>query len=102
MKIWKYELQITDRQYIPVGSSYVWPLSVAEQNGKLMLWAHVIKEDGFPPRCKNTITVDIIGTGNPYEFDMTADNFVGTAVMSYGAVWHVFARYDIISGGAVE
>lgn len=85
-RIWKYELQITDLQpvEIPEGAEL---LSVANQNGRLCLWAMV---DGDRPL--ETRHIEIIGTGNPVPTDMGVDRrFIGTAVIN-PSVWHVFER----------
>ena len=90
MKIYKYTLEITDRQVIPTGYLTAIPLSVAEQNGQLMLWALV--DSTTIPKQKDKIyemVVDVVGTGNPYD---GTKPFIGTVVMSYGLVWHVFAE----------
>ena len=94
MKTYKYELLIEDRQRIYVGDKDVRPLSVGEQNGKMVMWAWV-REGLFTEEYNNYVTVDIVGTGNPYNGDMAIENFVGTVIMSYGLVWHVYARLDI-------
>jgi hypothetical protein len=88
-KIYKYELEITDRQNISIGGSMPTVLTVHEQDGKLMMW--VQQEDDFPGSFN--IDVDVISTGNPYE---TSGKYVGTAFMSNGAVWHVFAETHYI------
>ena len=107
MRILKYELEITDIQRIPLGTSDIRPLSVAEQNGKLMMWAEV-EESYFPEGFKADMFVQIIGTGNPYDRGVAArENFIGTVVMSYGLVWHVFAwvgypEYSMKGAGMLE
>ena len=102
MKIYKYELNITDKQRIQVPGKHLRPLSVAEQYGKLMLWAIVSDE---PPdfRANHTeLEITIIGTGNPAPDLRQVDTFdgmrfIGTVVMSDGLVWHVFAKEVPIS-----
>lgn len=96
-KIFKYELEITDEQTIDMPSlSRI--LSVQEQNGKLCLWAVVEEKNAIKPR-----KIIICGTGNPLpdglrEFSYDAPSgytteFIGTVQMSYGLVWHVFAKF---------
>ena len=88
MVIYKYELAITDYQEIPMKYHYA-PLAVGEQNGKLMMWVEqsgLEFEDG-----SQMLRVRIIGTGNPYHERDQWMHHVGTVIMSYGAVWHVFA-----------
>ena len=86
MVIWKYELKITDSQKIPIGDRRAKPISVAVQNGKLMLWVQI--DEDAPDGNQRVINIDIVGTGNNFE---TAKNFVGTAIMPSGFVWHIFA-----------
>lgn len=81
MIIWKYELQLTDRQTVvmPIGSEI---LSVDNQRGSLCLWAMADPEQ--PEQNRN---IEIIGTGNPM-LDGRRE-FIGTVVMN-PFVWHVF------------
>lgn len=81
--IWKYELEIVDEQVIkvPRGAKF---LSVAEQGGKLCLWAEVNPAEAAVGR-----GVTIVGTGNPL-FDGVG-SFVGTVVMP-PFVWHVYVK----------
>lgn len=81
--IWKYELRITDVQSVdlPGGST---PLSVGEQNGRLVLWAVVEPEARRWP-----YSIRIVGTGNPFP-DANECYLIGTVQMSNGLVWHVF------------
>ena len=86
-KIWKYELQLIDRQLVPIGDSAAKPLSVAEQNGKLTMWVEL------DTSCVDVgifaICVDIFGTGNPLR-DTGA--YLGTVPMSNGLIWHVYTE----------
>ena len=96
MRILKYELEIKDRQTIPIGNGQARPLSAAEQNGKLMLWC-MVKEDFFPADYKCSVVVDIVGTGHFHDdkCQIYKSDFVGTVVMRNGFVWHVFAREEL-------
>jgi len=80
-QIWKYQLQITDEQIIsvPAGSR---PISVAEQNGKLCMWAIVGSNRSAKMR------IQVVGTGNPMP---DVGDYIGTVVMGK-FVWHVFAE----------
>lgn len=81
--IWKYELQIIDRQEIdmPVGAEV---LHVAEQNGVLCMWAVV-----EPDNVKAPSTILIRGTGHYFTGD--EGHHLGSVVTAGGAlVWHVF------------
>ena len=90
MRILKYELEITDRQTISFGDSEGSPLSVAEQDGKLMMWC-MVKEDKLLDGFSHILKVEIVGTGH-LSRKLYKGNFVGTVVMRNGFVWHVFAR----------
>lgn len=83
MRIWKYELEIADKQTIlmPRGATV---LSVAAQGSCLMLWAMVDEKSTGTDAAK----FRIFGTGNPMG-DRHPGVFIGTVVIgSY--VWHVF------------
>lgn len=89
IRIWKYELQVTDMQAVEM-PQFAELLSVANQNGSLCLWAMV---DADKPR--DTRHIEIIGTGNPVPTDMGVDRkFIGTAVIN-PFVWHVFERLGV-------
>ena len=88
MRILKYELEITDIQVIRVEGDVPQILSVAEQNGKLMMWAFVRENSSL----KSTITINIVGTGNKTDdYLLSKYNFIGTVLMRNSFVWHVFA-----------
>ena len=89
MVIWKYELEITDNQKLYVGDKNAKVLSVSLQNGKLMIWVQLDRNCAIVGN--NYLDINIIGTGNPFDADIIGD-FVGTAVMPNGFVWHVFAK----------
>lgn len=81
--IYKYVLPVEDTAVIqmPEGAR---PLAVDEQRGSLVLWAEV--EDGRP---LVDYTFLVRGTGNPRLGNEGV--YLGTVVMSYGLVWHVYA-----------
>jgi hypothetical protein len=82
-RIFKYELELTDEQEVTMPREAV-ILSVAEQHGRLCLWAQVTPDNMLERR-----TVRIYGTGNP--LPTIEGTFVGTVVMSDRTfVWHVF------------
>lgn len=84
MKIWKYELELTDIQFIKVPyKSQI--LSVQVQNDILCMWAIV---DDYDIDVVN-IKINIVGTRNPIENNLGV--FIDT-VQNNGFVWHVFAR----------
>ena len=87
MNIYKYQLEIQDSQTVemPAASKI---LSVANQNGMLCLWAHVI-----PNSCIESRVIEIAGTGNHYPPEDGADrSFIGTVVFEQ-FVWHVFEKF---------
>ena len=81
--IWKFTLAIANMQDIemPRGARI---LSIAQQHGKLCLWALVNPE---ADRVKRALR--IAGTG--HQCDARAAHFVGTVLCNDGLlVWHVF------------
>ncbi len=82
-QVWKYELQIVDEQTLemPRGAKV---LSVANQSGKLCLWAEVDQSERIVYR-----HFLIIGTGNLITEDFELRKFVGTVLID-PFVWHVF------------
>lgn len=82
-RIWKYELEITDEQTVemPRGAKV---LSVANQGGKLCLWAEVDPSERIVVR-----HFLVIGTGHQITEDFDLRKFVGTVLME-PFVWHVF------------
>lgn len=85
--IWKYELPISDKVSVPMPRG-AQVLSVAEQYGKLCVWALVSTTQEKEPQ-----RFGIYGTGLPAE-DAGAGYFLGTVVMPNGLVWHVFREED--------
>lgn len=84
--IWKYDLEIIDRQIVevPLGAML---LSVKTQGeNKVCVWYQV--DSRLPLRSR---TVAIIGTGHTLPADCHSNNFVDT-VLTFGGknVWHVF------------
>lgn len=94
--IWKYQLEITDRQEImmPYNAQI---LTVQVQNGILCLWARVnptAKKDPVYDEEDRKRRIEIIGTGNPIPKLTIAEarrKYIGSCVMEGGYfVWHVF------------
>ena len=84
-KIYKYELSITDFQFINLPRNAV-ILHVGEQgDAQLYLWALVVPERHIEKR-----VIRIVGTGHPLEDDISDETHLGTVQMSNGLVWHVF------------
>lgn len=86
--IWKYPLEIVNSQTleVPQGCKF---LSVAEQNGALVLYALV------DPSAKLEKTEVLIrGTGHPIdEGKLLSNEFIGSVVSAGGMlVWHVFVE----------
>jgi len=86
MKIYKYNLKITDEQAIrlPVGSVI---LSVANQYENLRLWALV---DEKSPVLEDR-HIEIYGTGHEMREDDFKRRFIGTVIL-HPYVWHVFEK----------
>lgn len=86
--IWKYELEITDKQEltVPRGAKF---LSAGNQDGKLCVWASVdpkVAKHGD----NETVTLSVIGTGNPF-IPEDAGTYLDTVIMP-PFVWHVFVK----------
>lgn len=88
MRIWKFELSITDVQEVDIPFP-ARVLSVGNQRDELVLWALVDPDDELM-----TVKIRIVGTGNPFDFELFDDarqaKFIGTVLMGNGLVWHVF------------
>lgn len=84
--IWKYELEIADRQevYIPQGAEI---LAVDNHKGGLCVWALVDKDSTI----QEPIAFRIVGTGNPFED--TGLKYLDSVVID-PFVWHVFVEED--------
>jgi hypothetical protein len=80
--IWKFNLPISDTS-IAVMPEHALPLSVAEQDGALYLWAEVNTDAPFSPR-----EFKVRGTGHPLHGN--EGKYIGTVVMKNGLVWHVY------------
>lgn len=79
--IHKYPLFMGDEVAVmmPAGAKV---LHVGEQEGGLTLWAQVDQSQPFERR-----VFSIRGTGHPLG---EVGRFIGTVVMSYGLVWHIY------------
>ena len=88
MKIFKYSINITDRQIINV-SAVSKILSVVNQQNNIVMY---VEED---EEIVNRIIIDVqvVGTGNVIDFDVNVYDFIGTVPM-YDCMymWHVYAR----------
>jgi hypothetical protein len=79
--IWKYELDVTDIQAVPMPEGAV-IRHVGQQNGQLCVWAEV---NASAPSVD--LLFEIIGTGNP----MPARNRTYRGSVQVGIfVWHVY------------
>ncbi len=83
-KIFKYRLDITNTQIIemPHGARL---LHVDAQGEELCLWALVDLA-----KSPSSVAIRIVGTGQPVVDLGDLYNYVGTAQMPSGLVWHVF------------
>ena len=87
-KIFKYQLDIVDEQYIdlPVGSEAI---SVVNQHDVVMLYVKVDDEAEATSKVKFLIK----GTGHDLDFKEEEYRFLGTVVTLGGMyVWHVFVE----------
>ncbi len=90
MEIWKYQLAIEGEQAIevPEGARF---LSLIEQNERPTLYFLV-----DPQRHKATLTVGMLGTGQPAPDNLVdCAQYLGTVSTVAGRfVWHVFVLMD--------
>ena len=88
MKIFKYELDITDKQHrsMPLGARV---LSVQMQHNKIMVWAVVDPDAVYVPR-----TFHMYGTGHDVPDDYEKYKYLATVQNASGDfVLHVFEEY---------
>lgn len=84
--IWKYPLDVTDKQVIQMPANAK-VLSVADQAGVLTIWA-LVDVDAE----KEARKFYVVGTGHPLDF--TGANFLGS-VQQGPFVWHVFVEMTV-------
>lgn len=82
MEIWKFVLEITSRQWVPMPRGAV-VISAANQDGSLCIWAMVNPDHPTVGREFN-----VIGTGNKVDADVERV-FIDTVLIG-PFVWHVF------------
>ncbi len=84
--IWKYSLELTDRQELEMPEG-AWILSVQMQCNNICLWVAVNTEVQKKKR-----VIYIVGTGhNVGHLHRSLHRFIGTVQMRGGAlVWHIF------------
>ena len=86
--IYKYNVEITDRQEIelPTGAQL---LCVQEQNNTINIWA-LVESDAK----SEIIVIEAYGTGHPYALDTDRERqYIGTVQIYGGAqVYHFFKR----------
>lgn len=85
MKIYKYPLELKERQIIELNSYQI--LSVGEQNGKLVAYAPHMEYLSH-----DLAEVIILGTGQDAPDDIDKFQFIQTVFSKNGFVWHVFYR----------
>ena len=83
--IWKYELEITDRQDIKMPGEAKILSAGLDPSGVPCVWAMV-----QPGAIERRFSVHIVGTGNPAE-NAVGERFVGSFVQG-PFVWHVFVN----------
>ena len=87
MKIYKYQLEITDRQdlYLPKNSRV---LSAKEQDGILCVWVQLNEAE-----LEDKYTFYIFGTGTSPDMSVKLSTaYVDSVIMANGLVWHVFYK----------
>jgi hypothetical protein len=92
MRVFRYQLQVTDKQTIdlPLSSQI---LHVARDRGGdpnvIDLWAQVPEQAPLVPT-----VIRIYGTGHPMDHYAQLQ-YVGTVVTDY-LVWHVYVEHDVM------
>lgn len=84
-RIWKFPLEITDRQTIMVPTNFAFLHVGLDPTGALCLWGAV---DGSQPTTR--LDLVIVGTGNPLPH---VGSYLGSVVERV-FVWHVFTGPD--------
>lgn len=90
--IWKYEIEITDRQVLKMPTKARLLPFVAQQPGQpsnmLCLWAEVDlrNSEAYP---MEKVPIYVVGTGNPMPEEVGNDGYLGS-VQSGVFVWHVY------------
>ncbi len=87
MTIWKYELEITDRQVINM-PAHAAVLCVQMQYGKPCLWAQVNQNDSKIDR-----VFEIYAPGHPMETGVLR-GYIGT-IQTGSLVFHVFEKFPL-------
>jgi len=84
--IYKYNLNITDRQTIDFPSDTI--LSVQEQDGKIVVYAIA-----YSNLASRTYEFIVIGTGHSIHFDVALYKYLGTVKLIGGRLmFHVFYK----------
>lgn len=96
MRILKQVLTITDINTYALPGTKIEPLCVKDQNGNLVLYFETnATADEIVDRSPLTpITVAIAGTGHDRN-DLDGFKYLGTAMMSYGLVWHCYVKQEL-------
>jgi hypothetical protein len=85
--VWKYELEITDKQIIQMPTEAE-PLYVGWQHKRLCVWMLV-----DPATLLTQRIVRVVGTGHPVTWEEYDLQYAGTAVDDQlGFVWHVWVE----------
>ena len=81
--IHKFKIEITDEQVIEI-DAFAQILSFQVQNNEAFIWALVDTNSSKVP-----YRFAIIGTGNPFIYDLSRSKFIGTLQFE-DFVWHLF------------
>lgn len=85
--IWKYPLEVTDKQILEIPGFEPELLTVQVQNGVPCLWA-VVK----PEEPKRKVWIEVVGTGQPLNY--SPRKYIGTFQLGPSLVFHVFNKYE--------
>ena len=86
MKIYKYEIEVTDQQTLQLPQQAE-ILSIQLQDGKIVLWALV---DDKCELIKDNRFIECYGTG--HEIDDASELLFLDTIQYRGGVWHFFER----------
>lgn len=87
MRIFKYQLDLTDIQTIQIQRP-IKILSAQIQSGRICVWALVDEESKFT----RGVEFIIIGTGNPIESDLLDGFKYLSTIQDESFVWHIFVE----------
>lgn len=84
--IFKYPITLLDYQVLSIPKDYT-PICIGVQHDNIYLWAYVNTDEPVIE-----VPIAIIGTGQEFA-SFSSWDYLGTAIISSGFVWHVFRRH---------